>query len=342
MTDRLLYLARTLSRTKRKDYENYVLGAVWNRLSAETRAHIKPVSQQTVRASDGGLFYLDLFFPQLNIAVECDELHHLRQKADDTLRESSVRATLDPVEDPDVFATITAISADAGCRILRVPVPEAPKAAGKGPAVSAPAHTLSLEAFEKAIDAQVAEIEAASREARSRSGFVSWNELDARDEPELFYRERTEFAVEDAVVFSTIGEICNVLLGAGYSSGLTRTRGYFTPRSLAATRRSSNDLSDVKLWCPSEVRVSGARAAWGNTISPDGQELREHDRRSDAERAKAGRAAADHPRITFLKVKDPVTGRSGYRFVGLFRPHSVDGAVRVYRRSETRFPLIGR
>ncbi|MFS0713327.1 AbaSI family restriction endonuclease [Microbacterium sp. 2P01SA-2] len=342
MTDRLLYLARTLSRTKRKDYENYVLGAVWNRLSSETREHIKPVSQQTVRGSDGRLFYLDLYFPQLNIAVECDELHHLRQKDDDILRESNVRAALDPVDDPDVFATISAISADAGCRILRVPVPEAPKAAGKDAAESAPVHTLTLETFEAAINTQVAEIETASREARERSDFVSWNELDARDEPERFYRERTEFAMEDAVVFSTIGEICNVLLGAGYSADLNRTRGYFTPRSLAATRRSSNDLSDVKLWCPSEVRVSGARAAWGNTLSPDGQELREHDRRSDAEKTKAGRSAADHPRITFLKVKDPVTGRSGYRFVGLFQPHSIDGDVRVYRRSDTRFPIVGR
>lgn len=341
MTDRLLYLARTLSRTRRKDYENYVLGAVWNRLSPETRTHIKPVSQQTVRSGDGRLFYLDLFFPQLNIAVECDELHHLRRKADDTLRESSVRATLDPVEAPDVFATLTAISADGGCRILRVPVPEAPRAAGKDAAASVPAHTLGLEAFEAAIDAQVEVIEAAAREARSRPDFLSWNELDARDEPERFYRERTEFAIEDAVVFSTIGEICNVLLGAGYSADLNRTRGYFTPRSLAATRRSSNDLSDVKLWCPSEVRVSGARAAWGNTISPDGRELREHDRRSVAEK-KAGPAAADHPRITFLKVKDPVTGRSGYRFVGLFQPHSIDGDVRVYRRSDTRFPIVGR
>lgn len=342
MTDRLLYLARTLSRTKRKDYENYVLGAVWNRLSSETREHIKPVSQQTVRGSDGRLFYLDLYFPQLNIAVECDEFHHLSQKDDDASREISVRAALDPVEDPDVFATISAISADAGCRILRVPVPEAPKAAGKDAAASAPVHTLTLEAFEAAINTQVAEIEAASREARERSDFVSWNELDARDEPERFYRDRTEFAMEDAVVFSTIGEICNVLLGAGYSADLNRTRGYFTPRSLAATRRSSNDLSDVKLWCPSEVRVSGARAAWGNTLSPDGQELREQDKRSQAEKKKAGRSAADHPRITFLKVKDPVTGRGGYRFVGLFQPHSIDGDVRVYRRSDTRFPIVGR
>ena len=30
--DKLGYLIRALSRTKRKDYENYVVNAIWNRL----------------------------------------------------------------------------------------------------------------------------------------------------------------------------------------------------------------------------------------------------------------------------------------------------------------------
>ena len=31
--DKLGYLIRALSRTKRKDYENYVVNAIWNRLA---------------------------------------------------------------------------------------------------------------------------------------------------------------------------------------------------------------------------------------------------------------------------------------------------------------------
>ncbi|MFT4258812.1 AbaSI family restriction endonuclease [Microbacterium sp.] len=73
MIDRLEYLARTLSRTKRKDYENYVINAVWNRLDTETRSKLKPVSQQTIRTRDGTLRYIDLLFPQLNLAIECDD-----------------------------------------------------------------------------------------------------------------------------------------------------------------------------------------------------------------------------------------------------------------------------
>ena len=38
------YLIKTLSRTKRKDYENYVVNAIWNRISKK----IRPVTQQYV------------------------------------------------------------------------------------------------------------------------------------------------------------------------------------------------------------------------------------------------------------------------------------------------------
>lgn len=33
--DKLGYLIRALSRTKRKDYENYVVNAIWNRLAMD-------------------------------------------------------------------------------------------------------------------------------------------------------------------------------------------------------------------------------------------------------------------------------------------------------------------
>ena len=40
------YLVRTLSRTNRKDYENYVINRIWNLLY---NPEIKPVSQQYVK-----------------------------------------------------------------------------------------------------------------------------------------------------------------------------------------------------------------------------------------------------------------------------------------------------
>lgn len=342
MVDRLEYLARTLSRTNRKDYENYVLGAVWNRLSRETRAVIKPVSQQTVRTADGDLFYLDLFFPQLNIAVECDELFHAGQADADQLREDRVREVLGRVESPDLFATLSAVSVDA-CTILRVPV-SAPPTSSTRSAGAVPQHVLTLAEFEATIDRRVEQIEEAAQEARARAGFIGWDELDAREQPHRFYATHDEFTVEDAVVFSGIREICNVLLGAGYPDDLWVSRGYFTPGSMAATRGSANDVSRVKLWCPQDVRVAGASGAWHNTLSSDGLVLTERDERSAEEQLKARskREPLAHPRITFLKAKDPVTGKAGYRFVGVFELETQDAGIRTYHRTETRFALIRR
>jgi len=66
----------------RKDYENYVINAIWNKLNDP---ELKPVSQQYIQKPDGGHYFIDLYFPQLHIGVEIDEAHHLfaeNQKSD--------------------------------------------------------------------------------------------------------------------------------------------------------------------------------------------------------------------------------------------------------------------
>ena len=50
MDSKVIYLAKTLSRTKRKDYENYVVNAIWNRIND---SRLVPVSQQYVKSNNG-------------------------------------------------------------------------------------------------------------------------------------------------------------------------------------------------------------------------------------------------------------------------------------------------
>lgn len=74
------YLVKTFSRTKRKDYENYILTAIWHKLD---NMNIKPVSQQYVKRQNGNHALMDLYFPQLHIGIEVDEAYHQGiQKAD--------------------------------------------------------------------------------------------------------------------------------------------------------------------------------------------------------------------------------------------------------------------
>ncbi|WP_217587459.1 AbaSI family restriction endonuclease [Lentibacillus saliphilus] len=77
------YLVKTFSRTKRKDYENYILTAIWHKLD---NMDIKPVSQQYVKRQNGTHALMDLYFPQLHIGIEVDEAYHQDNQKEDKLR----------------------------------------------------------------------------------------------------------------------------------------------------------------------------------------------------------------------------------------------------------------
>ena len=87
------YLARMFNvRTKDKDYENYVVNAIYNRVG---NPELVPVTQQFVRNSNDPRRYylLDLYFPQLNYGIEVDERQHLDEDniISDKIREQDIR-----------------------------------------------------------------------------------------------------------------------------------------------------------------------------------------------------------------------------------------------------------
>lgn len=102
-TQKREYLIKTLSRTKRKDYENYVIGAIWHRLN---NLEIKPVSQQYVKRSDGKYALLDLYFPQINVGIECDEAYHEHNAEPDKIREANVEQALSALQTGKDFTII--------------------------------------------------------------------------------------------------------------------------------------------------------------------------------------------------------------------------------------------
>lgn len=104
------YLVKTLSRTKRKDYENYVINAIYHKLN---NLNIKPVSQQYVKRTDNSYALLDLYFPQLNIAIECDEKYHKNKE----------NQMADINREIDVYDKLTAISENK-LDIIRIDVVE--------------------------------------------------------------------------------------------------------------------------------------------------------------------------------------------------------------------------
>lgn len=90
-TEKRDYLLKTLSRTNRKNYENYVVNRIWNKLD---NLEIKPVSQQYVKRDDCKYALLDLYFPQINLGIECDEVYHKENTIPDKIREAKVEDAL--------------------------------------------------------------------------------------------------------------------------------------------------------------------------------------------------------------------------------------------------------
>lgn len=90
--DKRDYLIKTFSRTKRKDYENYILTAIWHKLN---NLDIKPVSQQYIKRKNGSHALMDLYFPQLYLGIEVDEAYHKGNYEVDKLRMDDIIAAID-------------------------------------------------------------------------------------------------------------------------------------------------------------------------------------------------------------------------------------------------------
>jgi very-short-patch-repair endonuclease len=92
------YLVKTLSRTKRKDYENYIINAIWHKID---NMELKPVSQQYVKRSNGKHALMDLYLPQLQIAIEVDEAYHQNNQEVDKLRMDDIIAAVNEDSNSD-------------------------------------------------------------------------------------------------------------------------------------------------------------------------------------------------------------------------------------------------
>ncbi len=97
------YIKKQISRTNKKDYENYVITGIIHKLN---NLDVKFITQQYVKRPTGKGF-MDLYFPQINYCVEIDEWHHLNQQEADKLRDRD-------------FINIT------NCEIKRINVSESP------------------------------------------------------------------------------------------------------------------------------------------------------------------------------------------------------------------------
>lgn len=94
------YIIKTFARTTHKQFENYVVNAIWNRLG---RFDLRPITQQYVKLNNGKYALMDLYFPQLNVGIECDESYHVSNKEKDEAREKSISDLLNSIDETSGF-----------------------------------------------------------------------------------------------------------------------------------------------------------------------------------------------------------------------------------------------
>lgn len=106
--DKKEYYIKQLSKTDKKNYENYVVCRIINLIDDLS---LKFITQQSVIRRNGKRALTDLYFPQINLHIEVDEAFHKNQINEDKMREADiVNLTNHTIERIDVTKNIELIN----------------------------------------------------------------------------------------------------------------------------------------------------------------------------------------------------------------------------------------
>lgn len=166
------YITKTLARTFRKNYENYVITRIWHKLN---RYDIKFITQQYV-SRRSGYALVDLYLPQLNMFIEVDEPPH--------------NPTIDEIREKDI------IILDKGIRFKRIIIAEE---YGKE-------RLVDIKKVDEQCDALVLKIKRRIRALSKSKAFKPWDEKE--DDPQT-YIKRGQISLADSVAFSRCADAAN-------------------------------------------------------------------------------------------------------------------------------------
>lgn len=276
------YIIKTLSKTERKDYENYVINAIWNRLSNN---NIKPITQQYVYNKDKNEhYYIDLYFPQINFGVEVDERHHLGREKIDKERTKAITSEFQKliIKDGDQYIE------------ERIVV-----------------YNKTFDEIEAQINNVVRKIKNKIEETEIKEWITDLKK---------FALENEKISIKDNIIFRTINETCNVLFNTNYKLNGGARSSYFLPRILSKNSRFKNTkLWFPNLAIEEEGTHIAAVHEWNNQLNNDGT-IYEFGEKISEEVYENYEVAHENQEIryVFIRSKDSLN-RTGYRFVGKYQ-----------------------
>lgn len=291
MEDKKEYLIKTLSRTKRKDYENYVINRIYSKLDD---LDIKPMTQKYVKRNINnrkGYCLIDLYFPQFNIGIECDEPHHITQQENDKLRTENI---------------ITELGNYIEKRII--------------------VYNKSIIEINNDIDKLVQYIQNAKNKQIKNGTFKKWELLT----PKEYFKNKNKITIYDDIEFNTINETSNLIFNTNYKG---QQQAWFPIKTIKDER--------IMAWFPQlAIEIDNTMVAssngWHNTINDEKDTIFEYN-----EYGKNANSNIDNlKRVTFMKIKDKITNKSSYKFLGVFIPTSKTNGKVTYKRISTEFNII--
>lgn len=285
------YLVKTLSRTKRKDYENYVVNRLYSQLDD---LDIKPMTQKYVKRTlngTSGYALIDLYFPQFNIGIEVDEAHHISQEELDRLRTEDIVSAIDGYDERRIIVsnrTILEINDD--------------------------------------INKETKYIKQKKQNQVANGTFKKWEEIPT----EIYFKSKEKITIDDDIEFETINDASNIIFGTEYNG---QQQSYFPIPTITNKR--------VMAWFPKlavekDGQLVAVSSGWNNTLNDEKDTIVEYN-----ENGKNADINMDMlERVTFMKIKNSITGHYNYKFLGIFIPKQKINGKATYNRISTEFKLI--
>lgn len=304
---KFVYLSRMFGhRTRRKDAENYVVNMIWQKLLAQD-CEIQPITQQIVFGADGKHYYIDLYFPSIKLAIECDEGQHKNLTDADGKRVEAVLNVLKEAE--DVITPWKALSVQRSTETLEATF------------MRVKTYNVSYKDIVSQIDQIVAEaINRREAAERRNPGSTAWKDP-SEEIDELRYQPVIELIAGQSPEFKSVASAYKLFQ---HNSVSTIQKGHFNLPNQSYT-----------LWFPQAPRYTkdGSceptnNAGWMNIIQDDFSILEINIKKPD----ETSKAPTDNSlRLTFLKGKNDF-GKDIYRFAGVYKYEKVNDKGRLYRR----------
>jgi len=183
---KLDYLCKIFANTKGKTFENYIINQIWAKVEG---LGLYPVTQQYVKRPNGYAL-IDLYFPQIQFAIEVDELPY---------HDNNIEA--DKMRMEDIFSSIPEINIE---RIREE----------------------DYESVKKQIENTVNKIEHKVKELGSFTWEENWKEKEYKDKLSLI-KQRGKLLVSDYISFKRI-QVMNDIFNKEYTEGyLQFGKSYF-------------------------------------------------------------------------------------------------------------------